>query len=71
MKEVLEEVMLLAREATCGEQEDRKNGFYERDRKTPLGTPEDLSIPQTPKKLFTPWTNSSRPWSKEVTPQEA
>lgn len=55
VKEVLEEIALLEREAFCEEQEDRKNGFYERDLETPLGTIADLSIPRTRRKGFHPF----------------
>jgi putative transposase len=55
VKEVLEEVALLEREAFCEEQQDRKNGFYERDLETPLGTIAGLSIPRTRGKGFRPF----------------
>jgi len=51
----VKEVTLLAREATREEQEDRKNGFYERDLETLLGIIEDLSIPRTRGKRFRPF----------------
>lgn len=55
VKEVLEEVALLEREASREEQQDRKNGFYERDLETPLGTIAGLSIPRTRGKGFRPF----------------
>jgi transposase-like protein len=66
VKEVLEEVTLLEREASCEEQEDRKHGFYERDLETPLGTIEDLSIPQTRGKEFHPFF--LEPWKSPLRP---
>lgn len=55
LKELLEEVAYLEREAFCEEQDGKKNGFYERSLETPLGTITDLSIPRTREKGFRPF----------------
>lgn len=51
LKELLEEVAYLEREAFCEEQDGKKNGFYERSLETPLGTIVDLSIPRDSERI--------------------
>ncbi len=55
VKEVLEKLALLERGAFCEGSKDRKNGFYERDLETSLGTIEGLSVPRTREKGFCPF----------------
>ncbi len=55
MKEVLETMAFVEREAFVEEREDQKNGFYTRNLKILVGEIKDLSIPRTRKKDFRPF----------------
>lgn len=55
LKQLLEEVALVEREAFCEGEGELKNGFYSRDMESLFGTVEDLRIPRTREGGFRPF----------------
>lgn len=62
IKELLEEVAMVEREAFCEERAEAKNGFYPRDIEGLFGAIEDIRVPRTREGGFKPFF--IRPWRK-------
>ncbi len=62
IKDLLEEVALVEREAFCEQNIEAKNGFYHRDIEGLFGMLEDIRIPRTREGGFKPFF--IRPWQK-------